>query len=162
MVLPVSQSVINFPAAVTAGIFVIFSAAMKLRILLFVAGLALAVTAVHAHHSIAGAYDSKREVTVEGMVAEFQFVNPHPYITVAVKTSSGGLEQWKLEMDNRGELTDVGMTKDTLKPGDRIVVSGNPANAQPQSLYIRKLVRPADGFRYEQVGNSPKIIVKPR
>lgn len=135
---------------------------MKLRILLFAVGLALAVTAVHAHHSIAGAYDSKREVTVEGMVAEFFFVNPHPFVTVAVKTGSGGLEQWKLEMDNRVELADVGMTKDTFKPGDRIVVSGNPANAQPQSLYIRKLFRPVDGFRYEQVGTSPRINFKPR
>lgn len=135
---------------------------MKLRILSLAVGLALVVTAVHAHHSIAGAYDSNREVTVEGIVAEFRFVNPHPFVTVEVKTSSGEVQQWKVEMDNRSELADVGMTKDTLKPGDRIVVRGNPANEQPQSLYIRKLDRPADGFRYEQVGASPRINFKPR
>jgi hypothetical protein len=60
-------------------------------------------------------------------------------------------------MDNRYELSDVGMTADTLKPGDRVVVSGSPARSQAQSLYIRQLDRPADGFRYEQVGSSPRI-----
>ncbi len=60
-------------------------------------------------------------------------------------------------MDNRSELAEIGMTSQTLKPGDRIVVTGNPARTKSQSLYIRKLDRPADGFRYEQVGSSPRI-----
>ena len=49
------------------------------------------------------------------------------------------------------------MTSQTLQPGDRIVVTGNPARNKSQSLYIRRLDRPADGFRYEQVGSSPRI-----
>ena len=136
---------------------------MKLRILSLAVGLAIAVTAVDAHHSIAGAYDSKREITVEGIVAEFLFVNPHPFVTVKVRTSSGEVQQWKFEMDNRSELADVGMTKDTLKQGDRIVVTGSPARPpQSQSLYIRKLDRPADGFQYEQVGSSPRVRLQSR
>ena len=135
---------------------------MKIRILSIAVGLAITATVVHAHHSIAGAYDSKREVTVDGIVAEFSFVNPHPFVTVEVKTSSGEVQRWKVEMDNRSELADVGMTKDTLKPGDRIIIRGNPANEQPQTLYIRRLDRPADGFRYEQIGTSPRINFKPR
>ena len=60
-------------------------------------------------------------------------------------------------MDNRHELTDIGMTKDTLKPGERIVVSGNAGHTQPRILYIRKLDRPADGYGFEQVGNRPRL-----
>ena len=135
---------------------------MKRWILSFAVGVALSVAATHAHHSIAGAYDTKRQVTVEGIVSESHFVNPHPFVRMQVKMDSGSAQQWRLEMDNRSELAEVGMSAESLKPGDRIVVSGNPAGAQAQSLYIRKLDRPADGFRYEQVGASPRINFKPR
>jgi len=111
------------------------------------------VIAVAMHHSIAGVYDSSRQVSLEGVVAEFHFVNPHPFLIVEVNN-----ELWKLEMDNLSELVEVGMTKETLKSGDRVVVSGSPARSIPlRGLYIRKLDRPSDGFRYEQVGTRPRV-----
>jgi hypothetical protein len=135
---------------------------MQGRLLSLAAAVAASVMTVQAHHSIAGAYDTNRQVKLEGTVTEFHFVNPHPYVTMQVNNVDGSAQQWRLEMDNRWELSDVGMHKDTLKAGDRIVVSGNPAAAQAQGLYIRRLDRPADGFRYEQVGTSPRINFKPR
>jgi Family of unknown function (DUF6152) len=120
-------------------------------------GIAVSVAVMHAHHSISGIYDTNRQVTIDGIVVQFHFVNPHPFVTVDVKSETGRIQQWRLEMDNRYELSDVGMTAETLKPGDRVVVSGSPARAQSQSLYIRRLDRPADGFRYEQVGSSPRV-----
>lgn len=116
--------------------------------------------ASHAHHSLDGVYDSSRQVTIEGVIRQFHFVNPHPYITVDVKTADS-TEPWRLEMDNRYELADIGMSAETLKPGDRVVVSGSPGRTQKTSLYVRKLDRPADGFIYEQVGSSPRIRVQP-
>ena len=111
------------------------------------------ILALAMHHSIAGVYDSNRQVTIEGVIAEFHFVNPHPFVVLDANN-----ERWKLEMDNLSELIEVGMTKFTLKPGDRVVVSGKPARSTPpQSLYVMKLDRPADGFRYEQVGTSPRV-----
>jgi Family of unknown function (DUF6152) len=110
------------------------------------------------HHSLAGFYDTTREISVQGVITEFRFVNPHPFLIIDVEH-----QPWKLEMDNLSELVDVGMTKETFKSGDRVVVSGNRAREKSQQvLYIRKLDRPADGFRYEQVGTSPRINVKPR
>ena len=110
------------------------------------------------HHSLAGFYDTTREISVQGVITEFRFVNPHPFLIIDVEH-----QPWKLEMDNLSELADVGMTKETFKSGDRVVVSGNRAREKSQQvLYIRKLDRPADGFRYEQVGTSPRINVKPR
>ena len=114
-----------------------------------------------AHHSLSD-YDSSRQTKVDGTISQFQFVNPHPFLVVDVRDSSGTVQQWRLEMDNRSELTDAGITKDTLKFGDRIVVSGNPGRSQPRMMYIQKLERPADGFAYEQVGNSPRVRSRPR
>lgn len=60
-------------------------------------------------------------------------------------------------MDNRFELAAIGVTADTFRAGDRIIVSGSPGRTQPLTLYIRKLDRPRDGFEYEQAGFNPRI-----
>ena len=49
------------------------------------------------------------------------------------------------------------MTSETLKPGDRVVVTGSLGRTEPRTLYVRQLDRPADGFRYEQVGSRPRV-----
>ena len=54
------------------------------RVLLFVALLTASGAGLGAHHSIAGMYDSSQPVTLDGVVAEFAFVNPHPFIVVEV------------------------------------------------------------------------------
>jgi hypothetical protein len=79
-----------------------------------------APVAALAHHSISGVYDSGRQVTVEGRVVEFQFVNPHPVLVVAAATASGDVDgaRWRLEMDNRYELADIGVTAKTFKTGE--------------------------------------------
>lgn len=120
------------------------------------AALAGASLAAQAHHSIAAVYDSARQQRLEAVVAEFQFVNPHPFVIVNVQVN-GTEESWRLEMDNRFELADVGITDTTLKPGDRVVVTGSLGRIEPRTLYIRQLDRPADGFRYEQVGSRPRV-----
>jgi hypothetical protein len=124
--------------------------------------IALCGTVTHAHHSIAGMYDESRRVTLDGIVVQFQFVNPHPFVMVDVRDANGSAQTWKLEMDNRHELVDVGMTGQTLKSGDRLVVTGSPGRTQPHDLYVRRLERPADGFLYEQIGTSPRVRGLPR
>jgi len=110
-----------------------------------------------AHHSISGVYDSSRKVTVEGLVSEFQLINPHPMLMIDVKDRAGNTQRWRLEMDNRGELAAIGITAGTFSPGERVVASGSLARAQPHSMYLLRLDRPVDGFWYEQVGQSPRI-----
>jgi len=125
-------------------------------------GLALLVaivagTTLDAHHSISAIYDSRQQVTVTGSVREFQFVNPHPWIGLDVTAEGGRVQAWRLELDNRFELVDVGMRADTLKPGDVVVVTGSAGRDGAHSLYVRQLDRPSDGLRYEQVGSSPRL-----
>ena len=128
---------------------------MRRGILACVAALLIAGPAV-AHHSIAGVYDSARSVTVEGAIVRFEFIYPHPFVILTAR-GKGPAETWRLEMDNRGELADVGFADDTLRRGDRVVVSGNLARQEPNRLYIRRLERPSDGLLYEQVGMRPQL-----
>jgi len=121
------------------------------------AAVVAAGVAAAAHHSISGVYDSSRRVTIEGVVAQFQLVNPHPWLIVDVDEGTGRAQPWRLEMDNRHELVAIGVTAGTFKPGDRVVASGSLSRTQPQSLYLLRLDRRADGFWYEQVGQSPRI-----
>jgi len=116
---------------------------MKRCILSVLVGIAISVVPGHAHHSIAAAYDTRQEITIEGVVTQFQFINPHPFVMMDVKNGSATVS-WMLELDNRYELVEVGMTSSTLKQGDRIVVTGSPATSGHHSLYTKRLDRPAD------------------
>ena len=110
-----------------------------------------------AHHSLAGMYDSSKRITLDGTIAAFHFVNPHPYVLIDVTDDRGRTQQWHAEMDNRRELIDIGMKADTLAVGDRVVASGSPGIREARILYAWKLERPADGLLYEQIGASPRI-----
>jgi hypothetical protein len=121
--------------------------AIRLPAAVVLAMLLLAVLA-HAHHSIANVYDFSRRTTLDGVVVLFEFVNPHPFITVDAKSAGSAPERWRLEMDNRWELAELGFEGGTLRAGDRLVLVVNPARSQPLRAYVRQLDRPADGFRY--------------
>ena len=60
-------------------------------------------------------------------------------------------------LDDRGELSDIGMTAQTLRPGDQVIVVGSPARREPNRLYLARLDRPADGYSFEQVGGRPRL-----
>ena len=117
---------------------------------------AIFLIAALAHHSLSGIYDTGRQVTMEGVVTEFRFINPHPFVMIEIKTF-GEPEIWQFELDNRSELVQIGMTEKTLKQGDRLVVVGNPGRGQTRSVYVNRLDRPSDGLRYEQIGTTPRI-----
>jgi hypothetical protein len=122
--------------------------------------LAGAVLPVAAHHSLTE-YDTTRQLTLNATVREFHFVNPHPYLLVDTRVGPFA-SAWRLELDNRFELVEIGMTSKTLLEGDQIVVSGSPGRDEKSILYVRRLDRPSDGFRYEQAGSTPRIVRRPR
>jgi Family of unknown function (DUF6152) len=124
--------------------------------LLLAAGLLGCASTVTAHHSITAIYDRNARTSLTGIVSEFRLVNPHAFLTMEVERD-GRAEAWKLELDNRSELASIGMTSDTLKPGDRIVASGTRAFDGSRSIYAYRIDRAADGFWYEQVGSTPRI-----
>ena len=125
--------------------------------LLFAVAMAVGSVTALGHHSIAGVYDSSRQATLEGEIAQFELINPHPFLWINVTDRAGSTKRWRLEMDNRSELVAIGVTANTFPLGDRVVVKGSLARTQPQALYLLRLDRPADGFWYQQVGGSPRI-----
>jgi hypothetical protein len=130
---------------------------MRLAAFLLLACFSMAwVSQARAHHSFGNIYDSSRNVTLEGVVTEFLFVHPHPYVLIDV-VGGGGKGSWRGEMDNRFELEDIGVTAETFKPGDRVIVSGSPGRTDGRTLYVWKLERPADGLLYEQIGMTPRL-----
>jgi hypothetical protein len=114
-----------------------------------------------AHHSFSAIYDQDRDLALEGTVREFQFIHPHPLLLIDVPDAGGTVQTWRAEMDNRYELETIGVTARTFRPGDRVRVNGSPGRTQAGILYLWKLVRPADGLRYEQIGQTPYLRVSP-
>jgi hypothetical protein len=80
---------------------------------------------VAAHHSFA-MYDLRRVVAVEGVVREFRWVNPHSSMVVMVDRPGAAQEVWAIEMTSPGNLTRLGWTRKSFKPGDRIKVEFSP------------------------------------
>ena len=101
-----------------------------------------------AHHAIASDYNPDEYITIEAVVKEFRFINPHAYVTADVTTTDGKTAEWRLLLDDRWELIEDGFTRSTLQPGDELVVTGMPSLRQSENLYVRSIERPADGFLY--------------
>jgi len=120
-------------------------------------GLLLGAFTAEAHHSISGMYDTRRNVRVEGVVTRFEFINPHAFLTLEVTETGGATQRWRVELDDRGELSDIGMTAQTLRSGDRVIVLGSPAHREANRLYLGRLDRPADGYSFEQVNGRPRL-----
>src|ERR1043165_4196885 len=108
--------------------------------------LSVIASAAQAHHSLSG-YDRGRNVRADGVVEEFHFVNPHPFLVIGVTAPSGVRQIWRLEMDNLHELDEIGISKTTFKLGERVTVSGWPDRMEPRSIYLLRLDRPSDGLR---------------
>jgi hypothetical protein len=67
------------------------------RIIAAVAAGILFVSAAVAHHSVAGEFDVRKTVTLNGVVSKVDWVNPHIYIWLAVKSAGGKVDPWHLE-----------------------------------------------------------------
>ncbi|HWL61908.1 MAG TPA: DUF6152 family protein [Steroidobacteraceae bacterium] len=117
-----------------------------LRSTLAAAALALlASSAALAHHSFAVFFDNDQGVvSVTGKVTEFTFRNPHGIIRVAVKEPNGETVEWKAETNSPSVLERRGWKKDSLKPGDEIVLEGWRARDGARYMRMRKVTK-ADG-----------------
>ena len=117
---------------------------MKLNSL-YIAGLLLSpAVAVQAHHSFAVHFVADGLVDVSGTVASFRFSNPHGILTFMVTDASGEHIEWRAETNSPNILRRRGWSKDSLKAGDEITVTGFPARDGSSYMRISKVVF-ADG-----------------
>ena len=110
----------------------------------FVAGLP-----AYAHHSFAAYYFEDQSVTISGEVQELQYKNPHAILLINAKDRDGRMQTYAGEFQGPNRLASQGFTKDTLKPGDFVVVTGAPGRvASEYKLHLRSIQRPSDGWSW--------------
>src|SRR5204862_341390 len=82
---------------------------------------------VVAHHSFAAEYDAAKPIKLTGTVTKIEWTNPHCYFYIDVKTESGKIESWALELGNPNALLRNGWTPKSVKIGDEVAVEGTRA-----------------------------------
>jgi hypothetical protein len=112
-------------------------------ILSFTMTFALAVPTL-AHHS-AAAFNTQQEVTLKGTITKYTFKNPHVYMTVEVKKADGSTVLTEIEAGAASVLNPLGFTKDSVKVGDLVTVTGNPSRNSPEGLVLGKDLYKSDG-----------------
>jgi hypothetical protein len=123
-----------------------------MRRFLGVSLLALTVAApVYAHHSFAATYREKDSVTIEGELVQLDFRNPHSFVHVDVKEKDGTTVRYAIEWGGVGQLGQQGVTRDTFKVGDHVIITGAPGrNPADHRVRLTSLKRPSDGFSWGQ------------
>ena len=76
-----------------------------------------------AHHGDAGRFE-ETITSLSGTVVALQLVNPHSTIILDIPDENGNPVRWQAELTGVNNLSRSGWTKETLKAGDRIIVSG--------------------------------------
>ena len=114
---------------------------------LLVAGAFALGAQAYAHHSFAATYLEDQSVTIEGELVQFLFRNPHSFVHVMVKEKDGSQVRYAVEWGGAGQLGGQGVSRETLKPGDVVVISGSPGrNPADHRMRMVSLRRPKDGF----------------
>jgi hypothetical protein len=118
---------------------------MTVRLLGCAAALTLLVSIQLSAHHGAAIYDQTKSVTVTGTVTQFRFVNPHVLIFANVTGPDGKTVEWSGELTSptrlaRGEEGEVKWTRDIIKAGDRITLTGNPARNGAPALVLHRVV----------------------
>jgi hypothetical protein len=102
-----------------------------------------------AHHSFAATYFEDKTQKVEGKLVQFLFRNPHSFIQVEAEDETGMVQRYAVEWGAGGQLGRQGVTRDTLKPGDHVIIVGNPGrNPEDHRLRMVNITRPSDGWKW--------------
>jgi hypothetical protein len=123
--------------------------AVRYTLLTALAASLIAGTPLLAHHSFSAYYFEEQSVTITGQVTEVVYRSPHTIVMIAAKDPEGRLRTYAAEFASPTRLARQGFTKDTLKPGDVIVITGSPGRkASEFKIHLKQLQRPSDGFSW--------------
>ena len=119
------------------------------NVILLLCAFVLVGGVARAHHSYGATYDTKKEIKLEGKLVQFVYRNPHSFVHLQAKDESGEMQRWAVEWSGTAQLGNSGVTRESLKVGDQIVVSARPSRVpgEYRALMLR-LVRPSDGFAW--------------
>ncbi len=126
----------------------------KILINIMLVGSALLTTIpALAHHSTA-MFDLKKVITIEGIVKEFQYTNPHSWLLIDVTDENGKVTTWGFIAEGPSTLMRAGIRKSDLSPGTEVTIKGNPmSDGRPAATWIEltrhkdgKVINPRTGF----------------
>ena len=122
---------------------------MKRVLVAALACVALGVCAhAWAHHSFAATYLEDQSVTIEGRLVQFLLRSPHSFVHVMVEEPDGSMARYVVEWGSPAQLAGE-VSRDTLRPGDRVIISGNPGrNPEDHRVRLLKFERPRDGWSW--------------
>jgi hypothetical protein len=110
---------------------------------------------MYAHHSFAATYLEGQTQKIEGNVVQFLFRNPHSFVHVEAPDEKGVMQTWAIEWGGGGQLGRQGVTRESLKAGDHVVVVGQPGrNPDDHRLRMVNITRPADGWKWGGQGQT--------
>jgi hypothetical protein len=100
--------------------------------------------------AVSARYQVNKTIKLEGKVAQLLFRNPHSFLHIEITGISGETQRWSLEWGGASQLTSQGVVKDTLKVGDTLVITANPARSTENATraLVKTLVRPSDGWSW--------------
>ena len=104
---------------------------------------------ISGHHSFAAHYFEEQSVTIQGTLVEFEYRAPHAWVHLTVADDRGASKKYSAEWSNPNRLSRDGITKETLKAGDLVIVTGAPGrNAGENRIHLKRIERPADGWNW--------------
>ncbi len=104
------------------------------------AALVLSVAAASAHHSFA-MFDLGKDVTVDAVIKEVQFTNPHVWLQILVKDDKGTETEWSIESGAPGMMMRNGWKPSTLKSGDKVTLTLHPLrDGRPGGSLVKVIV----------------------
>jgi hypothetical protein len=123
---------------------------MTSRIVILAPLLVVALSApASAHHSFAAFYFEDQSVSIEGVVTEFHYVNPHAWVYISARDVEGVVRTVGAEWSNPARLVQAQIKKDTVKPGDHVIITGSPSrDASDYKIHLKRIVRPSDGWTW--------------
>ena len=97
-----------------------------------------------AHHS-AAMYDQRQDISLEGVVAQFEWKDPHVYIRVETTEATGDTATWLIEGRPPAAMSKLGWSRDSLSLGERVTVAANPGRDASKTIALGQWVVKQDG-----------------
>ena len=114
---------------------------MKIQKVLYLLAASCSFSAsTYAHHSFAE-FNEKETITVKGVVTQWRLVNPHAMMTFDATDANGETVHWSVQFDGRTHIGRAGWTDDTIKPGETITVTGNPAKSGSPYMFFMSAIK---------------------
>ena len=125
-----------------------------MRKVILLRGFIVVSGAAWAHHSYGATYNTKQEIKLEGKLV--QSVPQSALVRAPRSTDTGGaMQRWAVEWAGTSQLANTGVTRESLKVGDQVVITARPSRVSGEyRVLMVRLTRPSDGFTWGSRGGE--------